>query len=427
MPLCTATTAAGNPCTKNASANHNGLCSVHGRQVQRAAEAAAEAAQAAAIAEAENAAARAARVTENIARQDRAPAGSPDDFHRYARLIADLWTVHRVPTNLLAQAYCAVKKTSVQHVGWAPLLRAVAGVINLAYFNVDMLEWSDITDNDKNNVFQELQTALGPFPPYNIISSLKIGDRVREEAVRRRQEERAAAEAAAAAQAAQAAAAQAAAQAQNPAVQAVHGAQFVRDPEGGINLGAFARDTQSTHRSSVQDGTRKAIPVLIARPVDATQETLTEILIAFDDRTAVRFSDRAKEQCVMEITNDYYNTGAFNVAYGDVLDRIWMYIKIHAERKQLIRRLAQEVIEGVGMCENGKMTHLVNVLYAYDQEITALLQNEAPPREAFQAKFATLLNRPVSERAAAAEEIFNDYRIPEAERQTWLAPMLETE
>jgi hypothetical protein len=79
------------------------------------------------------------------------------------------------------------------------------------------------------------------------------------------------------------------------------------------------------------------------------------------------------------------------------------------------------------MCENGKMTHLVNVLYAYDQEITALLQNEAPPREAFQAKFATLLNRPVSERAAAAEEIFNDYRIPEAERQTWLAPMLETE
>jgi len=85
------------------------------------------------------------------------------------------------------------------------------------------------------------------------------------------------------------------------------------------------------------------------------------------------------------------------------------------------------VIEGVGMCENGKMTHLVNVLYAYDPEITALLQNEAPPREAFQAKFATLLNRPVEERAAAAAEIFNEYRIPEAERQTWLTPMLETE
>jgi len=426
MPLCTATTVAGNPCTKNASANHNGLCSVHGRQVQRAAEAAAAVAQAAATAEAENAAARVARITENIARQDRAPAGSPDDFHRYARLIADLWTVHRVPTNLLAQAYCAVKKTSVQHVGWAPLLRAVAGVINLAYFNVDMLEWSDISDNDKNNVFEVLQNSLNIFPTYNVISSLKIGDRVREEAVRRRQEMRAAAEAAAAA-AAQAAAAAAAQAAQNPAVQAVHGAQFVRDPEGGINLGAFARDTQSTHRSSVQDGTRKAIPILIARSVDATQETLTEILLAFDDRSAVRFSPRAKEQCIMEITNDYYNIQAFNAAYGDVLDRIWMYIKTHAECKQLIRRLAQEVIEGVGMCENGKMTHLVNVLYAYDPEITALLQNEAPPREAFQAKFATLLNRPVSERAAAATEIFNDYRIPEAERQTWLAPMLETD
>jgi len=213
MPICTATTAAGNPCTKNASVNYNGLCGVHGAQAARVAAAAAQAAEAAAAAEAERAAARAVRLTENILRQDRAPAGSPDDFHRYARLIADLWVVLHVPTNLLAQAYCAVKKSSVQHVGWSPLLRAVTGVINLAYFNVDELEWNDIPDNDKNNVFQELQTALGPFPTYNIITSLKIGDRVREEAVRRRQEERAAAEAAAQAAAAQAAA-QAAAAAQ---------------------------------------------------------------------------------------------------------------------------------------------------------------------------------------------------------------------
>jgi hypothetical protein len=109
------------------------------------------------------------------------------------------------------------------------------------------------------------------------------------------------------------------------------------------------------------------------------------------------------------------------------LDRVWAYIRMHTERSELVRRLAQEVTEGIGMCVNGKMTHLVNVLYAYDDQITAVMQNEKPPREAFQAKFATLLNLPLAEREAAATAIFNEYQIPEEERGEWLNPLLATE
>jgi len=50
MPICTATTAAGNPCTKNASVNYNGLCGVHGAQAARVAAAVAQASEAAAAA-----------------------------------------------------------------------------------------------------------------------------------------------------------------------------------------------------------------------------------------------------------------------------------------------------------------------------------------------------------------------------------------
>ena len=71
------------------------------------------------------------------------------------------------------------------------------------------------------------------------------------------------------------------------------------------------------------------------------------------------------------------------------------------------------------------MAHLVNVLYAYDEEITAVMQNETPPREIFQAKFATLLSLPTHERADAAATIFNEHHIPEAERAEWLNPLLE--
>jgi predicted HAD superfamily phosphohydrolase len=71
------------------------------------------------------------------------------------------------------------------------------------------------------------------------------------------------------------------------------------------------------------------------------------------------------------------------------------------------------------------MAHLVNTLYAYDAEITAVMQNESPSREVFQAKFATLMNLPQSERKEQATIIFNEYNIPEAEREEWLNPLME--
>ena len=53
------------------------------------------------------------------------------------------------------------------------------------------------------------------------------------------------------------------------------------------------------------------------------------------------------------------------------------------------------------------------------------MQNESPPREAFQSKFATLLNLPLNERQAQATAIFNEYQIPQEERAEWLNPLLE--
>ena len=153
-------------------------------------------------------------------------------------------------------------------------------------------------------------------------------------------------------------------------------------------------------------------------------ESLVEITLAFND-PEIRFRNGIKDQALIELTNDYYNTEAFSQQYGNILDRVWAYIRVHNERSELVRRLVQEVVGGIKMCVNGKMAHLVNTLYAYDEEITAVMQNETPPREIFQAKFATLLNLPLNERSEAATAIFNEYKIPEAERAEWLNPLLE--
>jgi len=416
---CTAYTARGDPCSAKGKPEYDGLCKIHHNQLERN-RAQQEHAQAAI--EAERLAKRNRILTQNQQRMDQAPAGSAETFLRYARLIADLWITNRVPGDQLAQAYCLIRKTSVQHAAWAAFMRAVVAIINLKHFNPDELAWDAVPEVEITAAFNNLTDRMASLPRYDILQVLKPTDTVFIEFRRRRNEEL---EAERIAREAQAAVDRAARQAEWNRQQREEPVVFRRDPEGGIDLAALANDRQSIHRSSVQNATQKAVEILIQRPVTADMEALVEITLAFEDTSAVRFKANTKERVLMELTNDYYNTTAFNQPYGDILDRVWTYIRIHQERSELVRRLAQEVSEGIGMCENGKMAHLVNILYAYDAEITAVMQNESPPREAFQSKFATLLNLPLNERQAQATAIFNEYQIPQEERAEWLNPLLE--
>jgi hypothetical protein len=78
-------------------------------------------------------------------------------------------------------------------------------------------------------------------------------------------------------------------------------------------------------------------------------------------------------------------------------------------------RLAQEIAEGMGMCTNGKMARLINVLQGYDDTLEI-----DPPKEVFQEKIALLMKRPAEERAEAARALFIEFLIPEAEQAPWL-------
>jgi len=422
--LCTAHTGRGDPCKNSGKTEYNGLCTIHHKQAERARE---QQAQAQAAIEAQRVARRNRILQQNQQRIDNAPLSSVDTFYRYARLVADLWVTHRVPTDLLAQAYCCIRRTGVRHVEWETFIRAIVAVINLAHFNPDELRWANIPEAEKTTVFNNLAEVMQRLPQHNVLQVLKPADSVFTEFTRRRNEELEAERQVREAQAAAAREVQRQAQiAEFNRRQREEAVVFRRDPEGGIDLAALASDPQSVHRSSVQNATQKAVDILSARPVPPEMEALVEITVAFNDNI-VSLCDHRKDRILLELTNDYYNTVAFNKQYGDILDRVWAYIRVHAERSELVRRLSQEVIGGLKMCVNGKMAHLVNTLYAYDEEITAVMQNEKPPREAFQAKFATLLSTPLAERAAAAATIFNEFQIPEGERDEWLNPLMEAE
>lgn len=438
MSKCTATTANGEPCRKNSS-YPDGLCGIHHNMAERAAEDERHRARLNYLADQEQTERdrqeRVQKIRDNDHRMENATAMCMDDMLRYNQLLGDLWVNHRIPGSVLGLAYCAMRKVSIRHDGWPSLIRAVVNLINVAYFDPNNHQWDTLRDEECDVALERLNAALIPEFRMEPIQCLKVGDKVLDE-FRRREDVERAEEAAAAERAA----------AEEEERQAVLRQQqeyddeqrnnfdhrmrtqpmvFSRDPEGGIDLHAFGSDSENVHRSSVQNATQKGLDVLMRRSVQIDQETLAEIVEAFQIKENVKFGADAKDKAITELTNDYYITVAFGVSYGDLLDRVWATIRQKDEPAQVIRRLAQEVCEGYKKCVNGKIARLVNVLQGFDEELNDAMTGGTAPREAFQAKFATLLGLPVSVRREAALEVFQEYQIPEDERPTWLEPLLE--
>lgn len=368
----------------------------------------------------------AARRAEKIARRERhiADAGNigPIKIIDHARKAVDIWNGNSLPTYNIPKAYTALTYMPQTHPGYLPLMTAIIQLRFQAFGNhPDHANYRDVPLEERTAILTSINESLVVYGEIDLLRTLSDSDPVRalvlarqraeEEAVRR-----AAAEAAEAAR-------RAAFNAQlrrEPVV-------FQRDPEGGINLRAFATDTQNIHRSSVQNSTHKAVMALLARPIVVDVNVLEEITAAFNDRARVRWygpgprgAENTRDAAITELTNDYFNTEAFSVRYGDVVDRVWTFIRGHEHHATLCTRLAQEVYEGRGMCSNGKMARLVNVLQGFDET----LETEAP-REVFQFRIAALRKRPMAEREAAARDLFREFNIVEAEHDAWLEPLLE--
>jgi len=185
---------------------------------------------------------------------------------------------------------------------------------------------------------------------------------------------------------------------------------FQRDPDGGIDLRAFATDRQSVHRSGVVSAVEAAIHRLIERPLDDDQRTL-------DEAVAVLSAPELR----VELQRDFNMAHAFGVPYAKVLDHVWGTLRAHTHKTELERRFVEEMRDGRGMCHVGKMTRLVNVLAGFDDAVGDLM----PPAELFRNRLALLADRPLAEREPAARDLFREFAIPDVEQAAWLEPLLE--
>jgi predicted house-cleaning noncanonical NTP pyrophosphatase (MazG superfamily) len=103
------------------------------------------------------------------------------------------------------------------------------------------------------------------------------------------------------------------------------------------------------------------------------------------------------------------------VRYSKIFDHLWSYIRSHPHKEELVKRLTEEIIEGVGVCPNGKLARLMNVVEGYMEGVST-----ANPKELFQNRMAVIAAMEKTDRLKEATKAFQEFGIPEGERGPWL-------
>ena len=193
-------------------------------------------------------------------------------------------------------------------------------------------------------------------------------------------------------------------------------------PDPRRELANIANDRQSVHTEIVVEKVKKIINEVlnIHVPLEYQTETLKtsgEIILE------CKLSKKAAHQMMAKYCGDedIYELG--EGIYARVLNSVWQYIKASPDSEDLKKILATELEDNIGMCAQGNLTRICNVLAGYIDNINLDTKSR---NEQLAEKISALLNiEDVHERRRSAEAIFETMNIPFLEQQEWLNPLIE--
>jgi hypothetical protein len=203
-----------------------------------------------------------------------------------------------------------------------------------------------------------------------------------------------------------------------PEMQAV---EVVVPPQRPRELQALARDAQNVHTQVVTAQTNAATEKLLAAVVPDDQQTEKSMIRAWLSGVHTGWN---RILSTATDVNRWFNTKTCR-APDDMLYRrmlrglIAMINRTDDEqRTELYKRLWEECHESVGMCCEGHLSRLCNVLVGFDETF----QPPVSLGELMQQKMAAIsgLDVPEEEKRRQAIQWFDEHAVPEPERVAWL-------
>jgi len=186
----------------------------------------------------------------------------------------------------------------------------------------------------------------------------------------------------------------------------------------------LANDQQNVHTKRIVDETLRAVEEIkkIAVPEeyrwnkDKISKTTGEIILECD------LTPQSAGQMVQKYTStdDIYNLE--EGIYGKVLDGVWQYIKLSEHRSSLKNILKEELQDNVGMCGQGNLSRLCNILSAYLPGLNLQVETNA---EKLGRLLPPLMEvEDIHQRRHGALIILQELQIPVEEHDLWIQPLM---
>lgn len=199
-------------------------------------------------------------------------------------------------------------------------------------------------------------------------------------------------------------------------------------------LERLADDTQNVHREVVVTQTNSGVDLLVNEEPAEGQDTLAWMTVWWLQVTNVDppFDTYWK---VMEDVRSWYNKRSCKTSgdrlYRRALDGLVCKILMATSPsdptdslfKELSKRLWEECEESVGMCCEGHLARLANVLVGFDETF----KSPVSPNEMLQAQIAEIAQMKLRPqiKLAKATAVMDQLGIPEADRAPWLEALAE--
>ena len=175
-------------------------------------------------------------------------------------------------------------------------------------------------------------------------------------------------------------------------------------------VAGFVQDKQNVHRTETVEYILSMFKQLQRIPIPADQNTVADII------RECGLSGRA----IITLSVFYYDpTPIYEIpnAYPKTLDAIWAFIQKHPEKAELIGRVRDELTDNIGMCAQGNLSRLCNILSGY-------MEGAVPPRprhEILQERMAAIASDDAEEKVARAEMILKELDVPVTDWADWLS------
>lgn len=189
-------------------------------------------------------------------------------------------------------------------------------------------------------------------------------------------------------------------------------------------LGRIAADAQSVHTAPVSQQTNAGTEKLLAAAIPNNQQTEKSIMrgwLNMDRVHSIGWNDMLR---VANDVNKWFNTPACRAQNDNLYRRLLRGLVATINRSddemrpELYKRLWEECREATGMCCEGHISRLCNVMVGFDEAF----QPQVSLGELMQQKMAAIASLDASEeeKRRQATAWFDEMAVPAAERAAWL-------